>query len=69
MLKLNDKPAYVDKCVFDLSKTLIYDFCYSYVKGGWGKKAKQLFLDTDSLVYKIETNNVHEDFYRNKVMF
>ena len=59
-----DKPSYVGMCILDLSKYLMYDFHYSYIKRKCGDRARLLFTDTDSLCYVIETEDVYEDLYR-----
>ena len=67
-LTLN-RPAYVGMCILDLSKTLMYDFHYNYIKKRYGDRAKLLFTDTDSLTYGIETEDVYKDFWNDKGMF
>ena len=67
-LTLN-RPAYVGMCILDLSKTLMYDFHYNFIKNKYGNKAKLLFTDTDSLCHEIETNDVYQDFCNNKNKF
>ena len=68
VLTLN-RPAYVGMCILDLSKTLMYDFHYNYIKKKYGDRAKLLFTDTDSLTYETEAEDVYTNFWNDKDMF
>ena len=65
-LTLN-RPAYVG--ILDLSKTLMYDIHYNHIKKRYGDRAKLLFTDTDSLTYKIVTEDIYKNFWNDKDMF
>ena len=67
-LKLN-KPAYTRMCTLELSKVLVYEFNYDYIKSKYDNKSKLLLIDTDSLMYEIKTKDVYEDFSSDKEMF
>ena len=64
-----DKPIYVGFSVVDLSKLLMYEFHYNYIGIKYDNSAKFLFIETDSLVHEIKTDDVYEDFYENKNFF
>ena len=44
--------------VLDTSKTLMHEFCYDYIKPKYQEKAKLCYMDTDSFIIHIKT----EDF-------
>ena len=60
VLTLN-KAAYIGIFILDLSKALMYDFHYGYIKY-IDDKARLLLTDTDSLVTQILTNNMNKYF-------
>ena len=67
-LTLN-RPAYVGMCILDLSKMLMYNFHYNYIKKKYNNRARLLFTNTDSLTYEIEAEDIYKDFWNDKDMF
>ena len=66
VLALN-KPIYVGFTVLELSKWLMYDFYYRFIKKQF--EAELLFTGTDSLTYEIKSEDVYEEFFKNKHLF
>ena len=58
-VKMN-KPIYFGQAILDISKTLMYEFWYDYIKPKYEDKARPHYMDTDSFVINIKT----EDFYK-----
>ena len=56
-----NKPVYLGMSILDLSKCLMYDFHYDYIKTKYEDNSKLLFSDTDSLDYEIKTKDFYED--------
>ena len=56
-----NKPVYLGMCILDLSKVVMFDFHYKYIKPKYGNKAKLLFTDTDSFLYEIQTKDFYKD--------
>ena len=56
------KPVYLGQAILDLSKIVMYEFHYDYMVPEYGlEKLKLCYMDTDSLVYDIKTEDFHED--------
>ena len=56
-----NKPVYLGQAILDLSKIVMYEFHYDYMKRKYGDKNLTLcYMDTDTLIYDIEM----DDFYR-----
>ena len=64
---LLNKPIYVGFTVLDLSKWLMCYFHYNFIKKNFN--AKLLFTDTDSLTYKIKSENVYKELFKWKDLF
>ena len=55
-----NKPVYLGQAILDLSKIIMYEFHYDYMIPKYGENIKLCYMDTDSYVYDIKT----EDFYK-----
>ena len=58
-VKMN-KPVYLGFSILGISKTLMFEFWNDYVKPKYGDNVKLCYMDTDSFIMHIKT----EDFYK-----
>ena len=62
---LLNKPIYVGMSVLDLSKHLMYDFYYNHLKKNYDDNIRLLYTDTDSLIVKVDTEDIYADMSQN----
>lgn len=56
-----NKPIYIGFSILEISKTLIYDFFYGYLRANYGDRVRLCYTDTDSLCSVIYTQNFYDD--------
>ena len=56
-----NKPVYLGMSILDISKTLMYEFWYDYIKPKYKNKAKLCYMDTDSFAIHIFTEDFFDD--------
>ena len=57
-----NKLVYLGRAILDLSKIVMYEFHYDYMVPKYGlEKLKLCYMDVDSLVYDIKTEDFYED--------
>ena len=55
-----NKPIYLGLSILEISKIVMYEFWYDYMKPKYGDNVKLCYMDTDSFITYIKT----EDFYK-----
>ena len=56
-----NKPVYLGQAILDLSKIIMYEFHYDHMKPKYGNNLTLCYMDTDSLMYNIKTEDFYED--------
>ena len=56
-----NKPIYLGLSILEISKTLMYEFWYDYMKSKYGNDVKLCYMDTDSFILNVKTNDLYED--------
>ena len=55
------KPIYLGLSILDISKILMYEFWYDYIKPKYNDKVKLCYMGTDSFIMSIKTNDFYKD--------
>ena len=58
---LTNRLVYLVLWILDLCETVIYQFWYDYVKPKYGKNAKLCYMDTDSFIVHVKTEDICKD--------
>ena len=59
-VKMN-KPIYLGSSILEISKTLMYEFWYDCMKPKYNDNVKLCYMDTDSFIMNIKTNDFYKD--------
>ena len=59
-VKMN-KPIYLGLSILEISKTLMHEFWYDYMKAKYGNNVKLCYMDTDSFIMHIKTVDFYKD--------
>ena len=55
------KPVYLRLSILQISKTLMHEFWYDYMKLRYGDNVKLGYMDTDSFIMHIKTKDLYKD--------
>ena len=58
---LMKKPVYLGLSILDLSKTVMYEFWYHYVKPIYGENTKLCYMDRNSIIVDVKTDGIYQD--------
>ena len=57
---LTSKPVHLGLSILELSRILMYEFWYDCVKPKYGEKAQLCYVDTDSFIVYIKTDDIYK---------
>ena len=58
---LVNKPVYLGLSILDLSKAVMFELWYDYVKAKYGEIAKVFYMDTGSSIVHVKTEYIYKD--------
>ena len=64
-----NKPIYLGACILETSKLHMYQFWYDHLKNKYNNKVELIYTDTDSLIIKVETDDIYKDMLEDKNLY
>ena len=65
-VKMN-KPIYLGLSILDISKITMYEFWYDFIKSKYSSSAKLCYMDTDSFIINVKTEDFYKDISENVI--
>ena len=56
-----NKTVYLGLSILHLSKTVMHEFRYDYVKSKYGENAKLCYVNTDTFIVHLKTDDIYKD--------
>ena len=56
-----NKAIYLGISILEISKLLMYEFWYDYMKPKYGENEKLCYMDSDSFIMNIKTEDIYKD--------
>ena len=59
-----NKPVYLGLLTLEISKLVMQELWYGYIKPKYGKKAKLCHMETESFIFYIKKEDIHVDIVK-----
>ena len=56
-----NKPVYLGLSILEINKLVMHDFWYDYVEPKYNKNAKLYYMDTNSFIAHVKTEDIYKD--------
>ena len=56
-----NEPVYLGSSILELKKNFMYETLYDYIKPKYGKNTNLFYIDIDSFIVQVKTDNIYKD--------
>ena len=64
-----NKPISMGACILETSKLHMYELWYDHLKNKYNDKIELIYIDSDSFIIEVQTNDIYKDMYENKDLY